>query len=115
MFRTCARSRSWNMTLAGDVAWSLAGVMGLTEVGIEVRRITGVRALTRTGARARPMAGTRARTGHGAAGEGTRVSSTGDIQPGSVEDIFKLLPESRQEVHYPIKVTHVYYKCMAVF
>ncbi len=91
-------ARSGALTLARDVACSLAGTMGLTQVGVEVGCLTGTRALARTGAGARSVAGASAgaRAGHGAAGEGmghgTGVPFIGDIHPGCVEDIFKLLP-----------------------
>lgn len=85
------------MTLAGDVSGSLAGTMGVTQVGIEVRCFTGARALTGTGAGAWGLAGTGTWTAHGAAGEGARVPSTGSIHPGCIEDIFKLLPVQKTQ------------------
>lgn len=97
-------TRSGALTLARDVAWSLAGAMGLTQAGVEVGCLTGTRALARTGAGAWSMAGATAgaRAAHGAAGEGmgqgTGVPSTCDIHPGCVEDIFKLLPTKRHSI-----------------
>lgn len=83
------------MTLAGHVTCSLAATMGLTQAGIEVGCFAGPRTLAGTGAGARFTAGSSTWTGDGAAGQGTRVSSSGDVHPGCVQDIFQFLSEDR--------------------
>lgn len=80
------------------MARPLAGTVDLTQAGVEVGCLTVSGPLAGAGAGARSMTG--ARAGHWAAGEGmgqgTAVPLTTEIHPGSVKDIFQLLPEGTQ-------------------